>query len=416
MRLSKFGEKFTARTGILELMDDLGRAMAGQENICMLGGGNPAHIPEINQIWRRRMEEILSQDNEFERMLANYDTPQGRGIFLDALAELLNREYGWPVTAKNIAVTNGSQSAFFLLLNMFCGAHRDGRRRKILFPLTPEYIGYADQSLDPEDFVSFRSSIEEEGSHSFKYHVDFSSLQLSDDIAAMCVSRPTNPSGNLLTDAEIEQLAEIAGERGIPLLVDNAYGAPFPQIVFEDIQPIWNENIILSMSLSKLGLPAVRTGIILAREEIISAVSAVNAIMSLASGSIGQVLILPLIQSGEILRICRNIIKPFYLRKSRRAVEWIEQAFGNNVDYAIHKSEGSIFLWLWFKNLPISTKELYFHLKESGVLVVPGCYFFYGLTGSWKHRDECIRISYSQDDKEIQKGIQILADVVRSLD
>jgi len=37
----------------------------------------------------------------------------------------------------------------------------------------------------------------------FKYHVDFSQLQPGDDIGALCVSRPTNPTGNVLTEDEI---------------------------------------------------------------------------------------------------------------------------------------------------------------------------------------------------------------------
>ncbi|MDF7801127.1 hypothetical protein P4C99_16745 [Pontiellaceae bacterium B1224] len=45
MNLSKFGEKFTRKAGITQLMDDLGAAMAGGDML-MLGGGNPAHIPE----------------------------------------------------------------------------------------------------------------------------------------------------------------------------------------------------------------------------------------------------------------------------------------------------------------------------------------------------------------------------------
>ncbi len=32
------------------------------------------------------------------------------------------------------------------------------------------------------------------------YHVDFDRLQVSDDVAALSVSLPTNPSGNVLTN------------------------------------------------------------------------------------------------------------------------------------------------------------------------------------------------------------------------
>ena len=36
-------------------MDDLGRAMAGGGEMLMLGGGNPALVPEVEKLWRGRM-------------------------------------------------------------------------------------------------------------------------------------------------------------------------------------------------------------------------------------------------------------------------------------------------------------------------------------------------------------------------
>ena len=49
MKLSAFGRKFTADAGITSLMDDLGNAMASGDDMIMMGGGNPGHIPEIQQ-------------------------------------------------------------------------------------------------------------------------------------------------------------------------------------------------------------------------------------------------------------------------------------------------------------------------------------------------------------------------------
>ena len=60
MELSDFGKKFASRPGIALLMDDLGKAMAGRDDILMLGGGNPAEIPEAQEIWRERLSEILA--------------------------------------------------------------------------------------------------------------------------------------------------------------------------------------------------------------------------------------------------------------------------------------------------------------------------------------------------------------------
>ena len=413
---SRFAERFSRKTGILELMDDLGRAMGGQTKMRMLGGGNPAHIPEVNEIWRRRTEQILANGAELERTLANYDTPQGKAAFLDSMAGLLNREFGWNLTGRNVAVTNGSQTAFFLLLNLFSGTRAGGtcdEMDRILFPLCPEYIGYADQAVEPGALSTRPASIELTRPNFYKYHVDFGNLNLTDDIGALCVSRPTNPTGNVLTDEEIHKLAGIAAGRDIPFIIDNAYGAPFPNIIFADAEPYWDEHVVLSMSLSKLGLPSVRTGIVVASEEIITALSACNAVISLSNGSFGQVLVQPLIESGDILRLSHEVIKPFYGQRSHQAVDSLVDAFGDDVSFRIHESEGSLFLWLWLPELPISSAELYERLKDRGVLVVSGHYFFYGLDEKWNHADQCLRLSYAQDPQEFREAAQIIADEVR---
>ena len=412
--LSRFGSKFTSPSGINELMEDLGAAMQTDEKIYMLGGGNPAHIDEVNAVWRERMGAILENGTEYERMVANYDTPQGKTLFLEALAGMLRREFGWNIGPENIAVTNGSQSAYFFLFNMFGGTDENGRMRKILFPLLPEYIGYADQSIEPDTFVARKSRIEELPGNRFKYHVDVANLEATDELGAICVSRPTNPTGNVITDKELGVLRSVAAAAGIPLMVDNAYGAPFPDIIFTDARLEWDENTILSMSLSKIGLPAVRTGIIIAEAGVIRALSSVNAIFSLANSSVGQVITAPLIADGTLLKLSSEIIRPFYRRKAEATMALMDDAF-SGLPYAIHVSEGSIFLWVWFKDLPISSRELYSRLKRRNVLVIPGSYFFFGNEEPWPHRDQCLRISYAQDAGDVRRGIEIIAEELRLL-
>ncbi len=119
----------------------------------------------------------------------------------------------------------------FYLFNLFAGRYADGSRRRVLFPLAPEYLGYADAGLDEDLFVSAKPNIELLPEGQFKYHVDFEHLNITDDIGLICVSRPTNPTGNVITDEELIRLDAIAQQRNIPLLIDNAYGVPFPGII-----------------------------------------------------------------------------------------------------------------------------------------------------------------------------------------
>lgn len=411
MELSKFGEKFTRYSGITQLMDDLNQGLQTPGAI-MLGGGNPAAIPEMLDYFHQMCADMLNQ-GELVNALTNYDGPQGKTKFLKALAALLADEYGWPITEKNISLTNGSQSAFFYLFNLLAGKQQDGSHKRILLPLAPDYIGYSDAGIDDDIFVSYRPEIELLDNNQFKYHVDFEQLQIDDSIAAICVSRPTNPTGNVLTDDEISRLDHIAQTHNIPLIIDNAYGTPFPNIIFESVKPFWNDNTILCMSLSKLGLPGVRCGIVIASEQMTKAMANVNGIISLAPGSLGPAFAHHMIQSGDLLRLSEQVIKPYYQQKSLQVVQWLQQAI-TDPRFKIHKPEGAIFLWLWFDQLPISTTELYQRLKARGVLVIPGEYFFFGQSEPWSHGQQCLRMNYVQDEATMRRGIDIIAEEVNN--
>jgi valine--pyruvate aminotransferase len=418
---SHVGRKLTAASGILELMDDLGHAMTERPEILMLGGGNPAHVPPVQALWRARAAELLAAGEDFDRLLANYDPPQGNPRFLRALAALFARTYGWPVEACHVAVTNGAQAAFFCLLNLLAG-QGPGRRRKVLLPLAPEYIGYADQTLEEDVFVSCRPLITwPDGPHTrrFKYHIDFAAVEsvlAAEDVAAIVVSRPTNPTGNVVSDDEVRRLSDLAARHGALLVLDNAYGQPFPGITFTPAEPLWAPHHVLTFSLSKLGLPGTRTGLVLGPPAIIRALGAMTAIVGLANGNLGQQLVLPLVESGEILELGPRWLRPFYEERSRAAQAWLHEFLEpTGADWALHVSEGAFFHWLWFRDLPIATSALYQRLKARDVLVVPGDFFFFGLRDDWPHRHECLRLSFAQDPHCVQEALRRLGDEVTAL-
>ena len=411
MRISKFGRRFSGDTGTRQLMDDLAEISVSDREMLNLGGGNPGFIAPVQAVFRERMERMLD-DGSFDAVVSKYDGPQGNRDFLKAIARMLGERYGWPLTHEHVATTAGSQAAFFMLFNLFAGACEDGVKRRVLLPLAPEYIGYSDLGLEADLLTSNRPTIEYMDDRTFKYHIDFDRLSVSQDIGALCVTRPTNPTGNVLTQDEIDRLMEITARADVPLMIDNAYGTPFPNIVFTPAEPVWDDHVILFLSLSKLGLPGLRTGIVVAHPDIIQALTSFNAIFMLATGALGASLAAELIRNGEIIRLSEQCIQPYYARRSKQAIQWCHQHF-DGLDYYMHKSEGAIFLWLWFPGLPISSQLLYERLKARGVLVLPGHYFFPGLAEAWEHKHECLRVSYAQDPAAVEAGIRIIAEEVR---
>ncbi len=423
MSYSNFGNKFTQPNGITQLMEDLGNANSSDNpNIVMLGGGNPALIPEANEVFVRELQELISS-SKVDQMIGLYDGPQGNDGFRVALAKKLNDEYDWGISADNVGLSNGSQANFFSLFNLFAGEMPDGHKKKILFPLAPEYVGYADQGLSKDMFTSIKPDIElietDTGSRQFKYIIDIDALKTrlakKKDIGALCVSRPTNPTGNVITDDELVQLDQLATQYNIPLIIDNAYGHPFPGCIYTDATLSWNSNIILCMSLSKLGLPGLRTGIVIANEDIIRALGRINGSMILAPNSVGPTLMTRMIKEKQLLKLCRTVIEPYYRDKAATAVKVFDETFADSFDEIpvyLHKLEGAFFMWLWFKDLTMGSEELYKRLKAEDVYVIPGHNFFINIDDSWEHKHQCIRINYAKDEATLRKGLNAIKRIV----
>ncbi|WCL49888.1 hypothetical protein [Leptospira sp. GIMC2001] len=92
--LSDFASKLTLGSGIGELMQDLGSGLEDARKygieISMLGGGNPAIIPEVEQIFEKKFLEIAKDSKRVSRLLGHYESPLGSDEIRELLAESLS--------------------------------------------------------------------------------------------------------------------------------------------------------------------------------------------------------------------------------------------------------------------------------------------------------------------------------------
>lgn len=416
--LSRFGRKFSAASGIVDLMDDLGSALAANPDMLMLGGGTPARVAAAEAVCHRHLASLVADEAGRHRLLGRYQGPLGDEDVRERLAAFLSSAYGWKLERENIAISNGGQSAFGILANMLAGTMPDGSHRRIHFPLVPEYLGYADAGMAEDFFSATKPSITLLPERRFKYHVDFDALQggtaLGGASGALCLSRPTNPSGNVLPVAELERLDRLAAAHEVPLIIDAAYGVPFPGLQFLDQEAYWSENVVLLLSLSKLGLPGLRSGFVIGHRDLVAAFARANTILNLASGNLGPMLALSLLESGDLQTLGQEVLRPWYLHKSQRAQALLLDAL-QDVPCHMHVAEGAFFLWLWFPELPLATTELYRRLRQAGVLVIPGDAAFPGLAEDWPHSRQCIRLSYAVGDEVMERAASIIGEVLTDI-
>ncbi|SQC09237.1 Valine-pyruvate aminotransferase [Klebsiella pneumoniae] len=68
MTFSLFGDKFTRHSGITRLMEDLNDGLRTPGAI-MLGGGNPAQIPEMNDYFQQLLADMLDNGKALMRFV-----------------------------------------------------------------------------------------------------------------------------------------------------------------------------------------------------------------------------------------------------------------------------------------------------------------------------------------------------------
>jgi valine--pyruvate aminotransferase len=223
---------------------------------------------------------------------------------------------------------------------------------------------------------------------------------------------PSNPTGKIFSKEELLFLKEQSEKYQIPIIVDVAYGNPFPGIVYTNQEFVYSENFIYTFSLSKVGLPGLQLGIVIANSEIIELMGKIQAVQSLSPSRIVPFVFKDDFASMEFYQMCHKHIKSFYLKKRNLILDLLKEQLSPEL-IQIHESEGAFFLWLNFPRLKISSLKLYEILKSRGLIVVPGIYYPGLNSQENKDGEKCIRISFSQPEAVLTKGIEILISTIK---
>ncbi len=415
--LSRIGHDMSSLTGVRAIMKDIIETLrAGQgQTFINLSAGNPLILPEVEQLWRDCTTDLLASP-EYSEVVCRYGASQGYQPLIEAVVKDFNQRYGLQLSDRNVLITPGSQSLYFYAANAFGGYTTSGDLRKIVLPLSPDYTGYGGVTLTPEALIAYKPTLDiDAAAHRFKYRPDFSQLDIDEQTGCVIFSRPCNPTGNVLTQDEVRKIADLAAPYDVPVLIDSAYAPPFPALNFVEMEPLFGNNILHCMSLSKAGLPGERIGIAIGDEQLIQTLECFQTNLCIHSPRYGQAIAARAIASVALVDIAETVIRPFYQKKVQLVESVLDQAIPDDIPWFLHRGEGAIFCWLWLDQLPMTDWELYQQLKQVGVIVVPGSTFFPGLREDWPHKQQCLRISLTGSDAEIETGMQKLADLLQQI-
>lgn len=414
MEFSLTGQQMASLTGLRSIMDDIATSTAGSfpGEWLNLSIGNPALIAEVTAMWRGLTEKALG--SSFAEASCQYGPSRGAPPLVQAIAGYFNERYGWGIGDKNIIVGPGSQMLCFMAAALFAGPCAS-RFARVVLPAEPDYTGYQGLCMHADGIAGIESAPEMADRRSFRYALDLDAVGQRRDAGMLLLSSPSNPAGWYVSAGELDSLIGIAQRQNIPLVLDHAYGEPFPQIAQTEAPPAFHPSVINCFSLSKAGLPGERIGFAIGPERYIAPMVAFLANSALHASRLSQLAVAIGLESGEIDATVSSVIKPFYATRRKIAEKLLLDNLPDDVDWRLHSSEGGMFAWMWVNEDWFDDLALYQSLKRRKVFVAPGRNFFTDLSRPGGHSTRCFRMALTTDEDILAEGIRRIAETMQDL-
>ncbi len=414
--VSKVWEKMSNLSGVRKIMNDIKHTLENASwEVINMSAWNPLVFKELEEFWTQHTKKLLESGNFWE-VIWRYGSTKWYFPLLDAVKKFFKEEFHQDITEENVLVTTWSQSLFFYWVNAFGWRTRDWKLKKIFLPQSPDYTGYSGMWMEEDMFISVPPKPEKIWEHKFKYKLDLSEFPDKDDIWAVIFSRPCNPTWNVMTEEEVQKIYNFVEWTEIPIFIDSAYASPIPNLVYNNMITKFHKNAIYTMSFSKAWLPWERVWVAVWDSKYIKYLENFHANLSIMSSRFWQALITSALLDWSLKKISAELVQAKYRMKFKLMDKLLNKYMPEDISWYAHKVEWAMFSFIWFENLPITDDELYEKLKERWVLFVPWNAFFNWIDkDKIKHSRECMRISVTIEDEQMEKAVRILAEVIKEV-
>jgi aspartate/methionine/tyrosine aminotransferase len=334
------------------------------------------------------LEDSLSEEEQQEvlRLELGYGQTNGDPALRDAIAAL------YPgYDRDNVLVTNGSAEANFVAILSVLDA---GDEIVVMLPNYMLVWGLA-RSLGMK-VLPFHLHEDRDWS------IDVAELeeQVSDATKMIVICNPNNPTGAVMSDADMSEVAGIADKVGASILSDEIYrGSELDGNECKSFHEVYEKSIILSGLSKAMAHPGLRIGWIAADRKVVDACWHCHDYTSISTGIISQYVGTRLLEPErrqKILHRGRSI-----LRKNLDYLSsWVE-ARGDRFSLIPPKAGGMAFVHY---TLPINSSELSDGLRrEKSVFVVPG---------DWYGMDHYLRFGIGCEQDVLTRGLELFDEFV----
>lgn len=318
-----------------------------------------------------------------------YTLTQGAPELLDAISAHLADDVGWQVPSDDLGlmVTSGTSGALLLAFLTLLNPGDEaiiGDPYFVIYPALGTMTGAKCVLCDT--YPDFRMTAE---------RVE---PLLTDRTRLVLINSPGNPSGVVLSNAELRDLVDLCESRGVMIVSDEIYDAfTFDDAREDGLFPSparMSNNLLLVRGFGKsYGCTGWRLGYAAGPKPIIQQMAKLQQYTFVCAPSMAQVGV------AEAFNVDLSAHVAAYQRKR----DMVEAAF-DGVTELVHPG-GAFYAFVKIpEQLGVTAQEFAEQAVQRNVLAIPGNVF--------SQRDTHLRLSYAAPDRTVEQGIDILREMM----
>jgi aspartate aminotransferase len=318
--------------------------------------------------------------DSFEMKHYHYTDTQGIAKLRDAIAT----KEGGGISRDQVVVTPGGRFAVFSAITSLL---RAGQEMIVIEPAWPAYKECA-------DFVGARTKILRTTIEN-KWIPDTKQMErmINSSTKMIVLNYPNNPTGKVLDHKTMEKIVLLAKDHDLYLLSDEVYA----DYVFGEFTSIreydYAKSIVIGSFSKRYAMTGFRVGYGIANKDIISKMARVQAvaITSVAEPMQRAALAALEVDPSENVQLMKTRLDYVCNKLKKMSLRYIEP-------------DGAMYVYPELPNGDDLT--IVERLLEKGVAIAPG-------TGFGDAYKRYVRISACQPEKTLEKGLDVIASVIR---
>jgi GntR family transcriptional regulator/MocR family aminotransferase len=344
----------------------------------------------------RAYKSVLSR-NAYSKYLSYVETP-GVQKFRTVLSDYLNASRGLQTTFENILITRGAQMALYLLSTILFS-----KGDVVIVGETNYY--YADHVFLQAGVKLARVKVDEYGLDVDAIEKICSRKKIK---ALYTTSHHHYPTTVTLSASRRIKLLSLAEKYGF-IIIEDDYDYDF-HYLSSPILPLVSADskgmVVYIGTLSKTIAPAIRTGYIVAPQNLILELTRIRQLIDGQGDPIMELALSEMFEEGHIKRHMKKALLAYHKRRDFLC-GYLQQQLGDVIDFKI--PDGGLAIWARF-NKSVPLPPLAEKLKAQGIILSNGLI----------HNTSPVLLNATRmgfgwmNEQEAQKAVDILAKTIRS--